>query len=217
MVCTNEYELGAWRSMPAPYLTSMPMPSYLHFPELAPEDPVFINLHRTAGADIHWSTDEVAFVSTADALQDVNKTEALACKVPSLVRHAGKGDLQAVEELLKSGEDPNVEDDFGMTALHCSAKKGDRKIVALLLAHGARVSSCAENWKGEMPIHYACKYGHSKIVKMLLTFGADPHALTQDGRSPMDLAKDKKHAACVEVLLEAERLSSQLIEPTVHL
>ena len=83
-------------------------------------------------------------------------------------------------------QDPNVEDDFGMTALHCSAKKGDRKaaslltsqstclhkvkmtllfskshcnicsilarlclqIVALLLAHGARVSSCAENWKG---------------------------------------------------------------------
>ena len=61
------------------------------------------------------------------------------------------------------------------------------QIVALLLAHGARVSSCAENWKGcswkcficagvlwfvdniatitcklegEMPIHYACKRGH---------------------------------------------------------
>lgn len=37
-------------------------------------------------------------------------------------------------------EDPNVEDDFGMTALHCSAKKGDRKAVSLLArAHSVHV------------------------------------------------------------------------------
>lgn len=179
-----------------------------------------MNLTRTAGAHCYWSTDEVAFVSTVHELKDANKTEAfeaLACKVPALVRHAGKGDFQAVEELLKRGEDPNVEDDFGLTALHCAAKKGDRKIVALLLASGARVSSCAENWKGEVPLHYACKYGHAKIAKILLMSGADPHVLTQDGRSPMDSAKEKKHAACVEVLLQADRLSSESLEPTVHL
>jgi len=26
-----------------------------------------------------------------------------------------------------AAKDPNVEDDFGLTALHCAAKKGDRK------------------------------------------------------------------------------------------
>lgn len=216
MVCTNEAEPGEAFLGYRP----MPMTSFLQFPELTPQDPVFVNLTRAAGANCYWSTDEVAFVSTVHELKDANKTEAfeaLACKVPALVRHAGKGDFQAVEELLKRGEDPNVEDDFGLTALHCAAKKGDRKIVALLLANGARVSPCAENWKGEVPLHYACKYGHAKIAKMLLMSGADPHVLTQDGRSPMDLAKEKKHAACVEVLMQADRLSSESLEPTIHL
>ena len=149
---------------------------------------------------------------TLDATGDAG-CQALACKVPALVRHAGKGDFQSVlgpsavmydpwiacsrpanwkaeivsfpfnihltsvndceqlkvEELLKRGQDtewsrcigifgmhwthlhpvtqcipvlniglhpsfhdvtpqdPNVEDDFGLTALHCAAKKGDRK------------------------------------------------------------------------------------------
>lgn len=194
--------------------SAMPMPSLVQFPHADAQDPVFVNLTRTSQADCHWSSDEVAFVSIE---REDKKTEALACKVPLLVRHAGRGDLAAVRDLLDRGEDPNVEDDFGLTALHCSAKKGDSKIVALLLAHGARVSSCAENWKGEMPIHYACKYGHPNIVKMLLMSGADPHVLTQDGRSPMDLAKEKKHVACVEMLLQAHRLGSESLEHTMHL
>mmetsp|Transcript_23793 Transcript_23793/g.28180 ORF Transcript_23793/g.28180 Transcript_23793/m.28180 type:complete len:152 (-) Transcript_23793:1-456(-) len=147
---------------------------------MTPQDPMFVNLTHAAGADCHWSIDEVAFVSTGASDAATEASEALACKVPALVRHAGKGNFSAVEVLLRRGEDPNVQDDFGMTALHCAAKKGDRKIVSLLLARGAQVNSCADNWKGEMPLHYACKYGHAKIVNMLLKSGADPHIVTQD-------------------------------------
>ena len=43
-------------------------------------------------------------------------------------------------------EDPNVEDDFGMTALHCSAKKGDRKAVSLLTSQST-FSTCLPNVK----------------------------------------------------------------------
>ncbi|CAJ1436637.1 unnamed protein product [Effrenium voratum] len=180
---------SAWL-LPAPWSTAQASES---------KDPVFVPVNCAPSAGCHWSVDEVAFVSTEDAAK-----EALACQVPSLVRLAGKGDLASVLELLNRGEDPDIEDDFGLTALHCSAKKGHAKIVELLLERGAKVSPSARNWKGEMPIHYACKYGHTKVLRILLSSRADPHVLTQDGQSPFDLAKERSHTACLEALASGE-------------
>jgi hypothetical protein len=43
------------------------------------------------------------------------------------------------------------------------------QIVALLLASGARVSSCAENWKGAVR-RCCCKASHSSlVVRMIAT------------------------------------------------
>ncbi|CAE8617245.1 unnamed protein product, partial [Polarella glacialis] len=52
------------------------------------------------------------------------RVQNLDCSVPELVRCAGRGDLAGVRQLLDSGMDTNIQDDLGLTALHCAAKKG---------------------------------------------------------------------------------------------
>jgi len=173
-------------------------------PALVPhmQDPISVSINQmAAGADCQWHVNEVAYVACGK--EEAEKTEVPACNVPSLVRLAGKGNLEAVRGLLDGGEDPDIMDDLGLTALHAAAKKGHNKIVALLIARGARVNPCAAKWKGETPLHYACKYGHAKTLQMLLSFGADPSVLTQEGRSCLDLAKEKKHMNCLELLSDA--------------
>ncbi|CAE7474397.1 Ank2 [Symbiodinium pilosum] len=208
MVCTmygpSTTELAALLSslQQQSTLSSMPMPAFI--PVQASQDPLSVSLSQIVPyADCNWRTDEVAFVATGKDEADSEKTQALACEVPSLVRQAAKGNLEEVRNLLDGGEDPDITDDLGLTALHGAAKKGHSKIVALLLARGARVNPAAAKWKGETPLHYACKYGHAKILQMLLSSGADPAVLTQEGRSALDFAKEKRHLNCVDLLCGA--------------
>lgn len=170
-------------------------------------DPAFVTL-RADFFQSPGSVDEVAFV-TPPSTELPRSKEALiepvsgGCCVPELVRYAERGDKLAVLRLLENGEDPNIQDDFGLTALHGAAKKGHDEIVALLLLKGAEVDICASAWKGEAPIHYACKYGRTKVLEMLLMSGANPSLLTQEGRSPLDYAMERKHRGCGQILARA--------------
>eukprot|EP00931_Biecheleriopsis_adriatica_P042058 TRINITY_DN23968_c0_g1_i1.p1 TRINITY_DN23968_c0_g1~~TRINITY_DN23968_c0_g1_i1.p1 ORF type:complete len:242 (-),score=50.05 TRINITY_DN23968_c0_g1_i1:208-933(-) len=179
-------------------------------------------------SDGSTSADEVAFVQVGDGeaagvataasrirgednekeqdqmtIRAVAKDEAfsLSCEVPPLVRSAGKGDFVTVHNLLNDGEDPNSKDDLGMSALHCAAKKGNMQIVSILLIRGADVNVRAIGCKGELPLHYASKYGHKQVLEMLLRSRADPAMATEDGRTALDYAREKKQTACEERLL----------------
>lgn len=127
-------------------------------------------------------------------------SSTLGCHVPALVRAAGRGDLAKVVSLLEQGENPNGRDDFCLTALHGAAKKGHKRIVTLLLLRGAEVNARASGLHGETPLHYACKYGHVDVARVLLTGGADVSAETQDGRTPLQCAREKGHAE-IELVL----------------
>jgi len=122
--------------------------------------------------------------------------------VPQLVRLAGRGNQASVLELLEQGEDPNIKDAIGMTALHAAAKKGYEEIVNQLLCRRAHVNAQATGWQSESPLHYASKYGHTEVAQRLLANRADPNLLSKDGRSALHYAQEKKQKKIVHMLMQ---------------
>mmetsp|Transcript_64922 Transcript_64922/g.120832 ORF Transcript_64922/g.120832 Transcript_64922/m.120832 type:complete len:274 (-) Transcript_64922:214-1035(-) len=132
-------------------------------------------------------------------------TAGLGVSVPALVRDAEHGETAAVTSRLAAGEDPDSQDDFGLTALHSAARKGHLSIVEKLLDHGAQVNKT--QYRGETALHYACKYGHTSVVRTLLGRGSDIQLQSHEGRTPKQYAEEKKRTAVLEVLAEFSQKS----------
>ncbi|KAM8934125.1 BRCA1-associated RING domain protein 1 [Pelodytes ibericus] len=101
-----------------------------------------------------------------------------------------KGDLQGVEDLLKSGANPNVKDNAGWTPLHEACNHGHTKVVELLLQHQVRVNTAG--YQNDTPLHDASRNGHAAIVQLLLNHGASPDAVNIFGLRPVDYAETEE-------------------------
>ncbi|XP_021255598.1 BRCA1-associated RING domain protein 1 isoform X2 [Numida meleagris] len=116
-----------------------------------------------------------------------------------------KGDLAAVEELLKNGADPNVKDNAGWTPLHEACNHGHQEVVELLLQHKALVNSAG--YQNDSPLHDAAKNGHVSIAELLLLYGASRDAVNIFGLRPVDYAESKKMKSVLMLPVKNESLS----------
>ena len=90
----------------------------------------------------------------------------------------------------------------GMSSLWNAAFDGDTAEVRKLIAHGVDIN-WTNSW-GQSSIWVACQNGKTDTVAVLLDSGAD-HALADKkaGKTPLEIAKLKKHADVIVLLEQA--------------
>ncbi|KAI9487310.1 MAG: ankyrin repeat-containing domain protein [Benjaminiella poitrasii] len=130
-----------------------------------------------------------------------------------LHRWSIRGNLQAVESLLKAGANPCERDNAGYTPLHEAALRGKTQVVKLLLDNNADI-----NCKGadlDTPLHDATENGFPKVVQLLLEYGADTSAKNIKGLTPLEIAIEEENAE-LETLLKQYK-DVQLKKPKLAL
>lgn len=107
---------------------------------------------------------------------------------------------QIARELIERGADVNAaaRNSQRVAPIHGAASVGNREMVALLLEKGADPNAKQE--RDFVALHTAALHGDIEMAKNLIAHGADPALQSDDGKSPLDLAREKGHAAFVEWL-----------------
>uniref|UniRef100_A0A6M2E2R0 E3 ubiquitin-protein ligase n=1 Tax=Xenopsylla cheopis TaxID=163159 RepID=A0A6M2E2R0_XENCH len=92
-----------------------------------------------------------------------------------------------IEAIDTGGVEVNFMDDVGQTLLNWASAFGTQGMVEFLCERGADVN------KGQRSssLHYAACFGRPGIAKVLLRFGANPDLRDEDGKTPLDKARER--------------------------
>jgi ankyrin repeat protein len=103
------------------------------------------------------------------------------------------------EALLKRGADLNPVMWDGETLLHVAIHWGRIASAEWLLQNGADPNTARVKnlWT---PLHQAASRGNARVVAALLERGASRKARDHDGRTPLDVAREKRRGSVVEIL-----------------
>jgi ankyrin repeat protein len=103
--------------------------------------------------------------------------------------------------------DVHARDEFGRTALHLAAGRGDTAQVGALLAAGADPAAL-DSTIGASPLHLAAQSGSVEVVRMLLEAGApvDQQAPSH-GMTPLMVAVWHRRPAVVQLLLDVPEVN----------
>eukprot|EP00210_Caulerpa_lentillifera_P002097 g2012.t1 len=108
-------------------------------------------------------------------------------EITTLLDAAKYGDLEAVEDFLAIGKDPNLVDEFDRTPLHFAVSIQHLEIIEVLISSNANLE--AKDSKKNTPLHYAAGYGRVEALRRLLAAGADGSVKNENGKTPADVAR----------------------------
>jgi len=132
----------------------------------------------------------------AAALAKAEKGGAAPAERPAL----GPGEQQHladVQRRLASGERPDLN-----AELRAAARQGHCRVAELLLEKGADPNA-ADTATGTTPLHLAAEHGHEAVAELLALSGAPLDAKDRQGRSPLDLARQRGTPKLVTALRSA--------------
>ena len=76
----------------------------------------------------------------------------------------------------------------GAYPLHLAVVKGNKEIVEMLLAYGAKIDGRAANKDEATPLHWAAFFGQKDMVTLLIDSGAPINVLDRNHATPLDAA-----------------------------
>jgi ankyrin repeat protein len=131
-----------------------------------------------------------------------------------LIKAAEHGNKDIIMYLIEQGADVNKPNDFGISPFigFCAAQPVE--VVEAGLKHGGKinvsfVSQIAPN-KGEQnytALQAAAASGRVDVVRTLLAHGGDPSIRDANGKTSVDLAREKGHNDIVQLLIDAMKKS----------
>ena len=122
----------------------------------------------------------------------------------TLTLSARQGRADILGHLLEQQADLNITDRYGNNALWAACFAEDSTCIRLLLAAGINIDF--QNPSGASALIYSSSSGKTAIVEQLLQAGANPHLLTQDEFSALDLAANRQ---CLNLLRTREKSTAK--------
>jgi len=130
---------------------------------------------------------------------NVNARQADGSTTLTWAAHWDAGEV--AQQLLKSGADPDLGNDYGVTPLFLAIKNSSEPMVRLLLEGGADPD--VSLWSGETPLMTAAKSGDVEVVRLLLDRGVNVDAREpRRGQSALMWAISFRHPDVARVLIE---------------
>jgi uncharacterized protein len=143
---------------------------------------------------------EAAALGSVDRIRQVlrdDPSQASACApdgFPPVGLAAFFGHLEAVQMLIAAGADIHAaaKNALKVQAIHAAVASKNLDIVRAVLEAGADPN--AGQQQGFRPMHEAGSSGNRALAELLMKYGGDPTLKNDDGKSTIDLARDKGHA-----------------------
>ncbi|KAJ6645199.1 Ankyrin repeat domain-containing protein 6 [Pseudolycoriella hygida] len=111
---------------------------------------------------------------------------------------AQNGHNQSCREILLSGGDPDVQNNYGDTPLHTACRYGHAGATRILLS--AKCDPLRVNLNGDTPLHIACAMGRRKLTRILLYAGSSLQITNSQGETARDIAIRKNLMEILEIL-----------------
>ena len=115
------------------------------------------------------------------------------------------GHLDAVKALVAAGADVRAaaRNPFKVQAIHAATASGNLEIVRVVLEAGADPN--AQQQAGFRPMHEAGANNRRDLAELLVSYGGDPTLTNDEGKSSIDLAREKGHADLVAWMENVKR------------
>ncbi len=118
-----------------------------------------------------------------------------------LLKVAARGEVERLEEMLRTGFEINGADNNGDTALIAASRAGNLASVEMLLKAGAEIETKGRD--SQTALLAACATAQPEVVNRLLEAGASVEAKDDIGRSALLLACEQGTTPIVRALLQA--------------
>ena len=142
--------------------------------------------------------DSITLVDVTESDQPDEEAKSLLAVVKAV---ENKVDI-VVDYLVDNGADVNAQDKYGMTPMHHTAIRGNRKALQRLLISPGIIKE-PRDAQDSTPLHLAATYNQPSIAKILLNEGqANPRAIDKDLRTPLHEACQEGNVLVAKILLE---------------